>query len=346
MKRTNETTLEQPEKKINFDPASLRAVRRTNTTKPVQQVVICGGTHGNESNGVFLVKHFLKSPALVTRPSFSTQCLFTNPFSIATNTRYVDEDLNRCCFLKDLVSKAKQATKEGGRAIELDAIIGPKSSTDPNADFVFDLHNTTANTGVALMLAPDDEFALSVAAHLLRVDSSVRIVQWADVEDWALVPTLGRSGMTVEVGSCPWGCIEPTYYQQTQKLILAALDYIHTHNTSLSSPAAATASTHTVPVYRRIDTVYYPTDAETKEMTAYIHPDLQNKDFHKLENGAPIFSTFEGQTVSFEGKMADGKAYSTDQLYPFFINEAAYYESKTAFVIGERKEVQAQVWDV
>ena len=51
---------------------------------------------------------------------------------------------------------------EHRRARELNALLGPKRSADPRTDFIIDLHNTTAQTGVALMLAPDDSFAHEV----------------------------------------------------------------------------------------------------------------------------------------------------------------------------------------
>ena len=68
----------------------------------------------------------------------------------------------------------KQANSlEHRRARELDQLLGPKRSATPRADFVIDLHNTTAETGVALMIAPTDEFAHEVAHYLTLLDASV-----------------------------------------------------------------------------------------------------------------------------------------------------------------------------
>ena len=66
---------------------------------------------------------------------------------------------------------------EHQRARELNELLGPKRSTEPNTDFIIDLHNTTAQTGVALMLAPNDSFAYEVANHLMEVDPSVRLCE-------------------------------------------------------------------------------------------------------------------------------------------------------------------------
>jgi len=37
---------------------------------------------------------------------------------------------------------------EERRAREVDLLLGPKDSRSPVADFIFDLHNTTSNTGI------------------------------------------------------------------------------------------------------------------------------------------------------------------------------------------------------
>ena len=56
------------------------------------------------------------------------------------------------------------------------------------------------------MLAPNDAFAHEVANHLMEEDTDVVIVEWTrGKSDYHLLPTLGRSGMTFEVGACPWG---------------------------------------------------------------------------------------------------------------------------------------------
>ena len=95
----------------------------------------------------------MKHPELVKRPSYKTTTMLTNIASVEANRRYVETDMNRCFLLKDLQDPALD-TLEHKRAREIDAILGPKSSPDPAADIVFDLHNTTANSGFLLLMAP------------------------------------------------------------------------------------------------------------------------------------------------------------------------------------------------
>lgn len=307
-------------------------------TACVKKVAIVGGTHGNETNGVHLAKHFMRNMSLVKRPSFETEVLLSNVAAIEQNTRYVEEDLNRCYFLADLQNdQMSRSTLERKRAREVDAALGPKSSDTPKCDLIIDLHNTTANTGVALLMAPDDEFAHEIGHHLMGLDDSVRVVEWKDQPDWPLCPSIGRSGLTFEVGACPWGCIEPELFQTSRRLIMALLDYVEQHNALISSGGGKQQEV-TMTVYRSIGvSMDYPRcDGDP---VGHVHPALQNKDFSELRDGDPLFMTFDGEEVKF-----DRKSYKVpekyDKVYALFVNEAAYYEKKVALMLmscGEAK---------
>ena len=45
-------------------------------------------------------------------------------------------------------------------------------------DYVLDLHNTTANTGVAIMCSPRDPLSQALVAYLQTKDPSVRLILW------------------------------------------------------------------------------------------------------------------------------------------------------------------------
>ena len=124
--------------------------RRIGEDSAVKCVAIVGGTHGNERHGVHMVHHYLAHPSEVSRESFTTICVLGNPAAVdnkgtGAGTRYVDEDLNRCFPAALLYSDKLPAEQnvEEKRAREVDALLGPKKSATPAADFIFDLHNTT-----------------------------------------------------------------------------------------------------------------------------------------------------------------------------------------------------------
>ena len=312
--------------------------RRTLPTACVKKVAIVGGTHGNETNGVHLAKHFMRNMSLVKRPSFETEVMLSNVAAIQQNTRYVEEDLNRCYLLSDLQNAEKsKSSLERKRALEVDAALGPKSAESPKCDLIIDLHNTTANTGVALLMAPDDQFAHEIGHHLMGLDDSVRVVEWNDQPDWPLCPSIGRSGLTFEVGACPWGCIEPALFQKSRRLVLALLDYVDQHNALITAGTGKTQEV-TMKVYRSIGvSMDYP--RVDGDPIGHVHPALQNNDFCELNDGDPIFMTFDGKAVNFDRK-EHKVPEKYDKVYALFVNEAAYYEKKVALMLMSCGEAQ------
>lgn len=311
--------------------------RRTLPGAVVRRVAIVGGTHGNEANGVHLAKYFLRNLATVQRPSFQTEVLLANTEAIENNTRYVEEDMNRCYFLADLADDAKaKTTKERKRAREVDEFLGPKRAPEPRCDLVIDLHNTTAATDVALMMAPDDDFAHELGYHLATLDKGVRVVNWNDQADWPLCPSVGRSGMTFEVGSCHWGCVVPDLFDRSKDLLLALLDYVEAHNKAIVAGATA-RETVSLPVYRSLGiSIDYPR-CEDGELDGMIHPERQMGDFRPLVDGDKLFKTFGGEEKQFVKKNYKIPE-KTGEVYSVFVNEAAYYEKKIAVMLFDKAE--------
>ena len=58
-----------------------------------------------------------------------------------------------------------------------------------------------------------------------------------------------------------------------------------------------------------------------------IHPQLENKDYQKLQPGEPIFLTFAGKTIFYEGQ---------ETVWPVFVNEVAYYEKGIAMCLTKK----------
>jgi len=367
--------------------------KRSLALAPVRTVAIVGGTHGNELAGPALVRFLGESqPELARRPSFSTRCVLSNLKAIDENRRYVSEDLNRC-FDFNALRAAREASPENRnieqqRALELDEFLGPKfppsafsSSSqgespdqgqdqghlrvhEAQTDFLMDLHNTTSNTGVLLCFHKDDAFAREVAAYLRQFDSSLCTSLWPQ-EDPPYLPTIARSGMTVEVGPMPHSTMRAEVYEKTKQLLLRALDYVEMHNQSLAQSqnqqASELDSTEPVksegqsekkharikvkmPVAERVAEVDYPRD-QYGRLTGFIHPKLQGiaelREESFVQQGSPIFQTEAGETLALDLEMAglDKDA----KYYPMFVNEAAYYEKKVAFFLTQIKEHEVEI---
>lgn len=65
-----------------------------------------------------------------------------------------------------------------------------------------------------------------------------------------------------------------------------------------------------------------------------VHPALQDHDFQELKDGDPLFLMLDGTTRCFSKK--ECQVPEDETVYPFFVNEAAYYEKKVALMLGKR----------
>lgn len=308
-------------------------------------VCICGGTHGNETNGVYLARNFSKiqgPPGGAHGFDFELKVIESNPEAVKKNVRYTEEDLNRCFTCKDLGDPDHVKLYEHRRAKEINQLLGPKTSPTPVCDYILDLHNTTAATGVALLMHPRDKFSQELAAYLQSIDSTVRVALWAD-RDVMLLPSVGRSGMTFEVGPVPCGCLNAVQYKQSETLVKAAMTYMTAHNNARKRAADGSTAkrvTAKLQCIQLIQTLAFPRDAD-KELLGMIHPALDGKDFLPLRAGDPVFLMFDGSEKTL-ADVAPDLIKTEGVIYPFLVNETSYYEKDIAFMAGRLVDYQVE----
>lgn len=276
----------------------------------IKHVAITGGTHGNELTGVYLLKHWRNNPEQVCRDSFITELHLANPKAHGHNRRYLDQDLNRQFAWPDLNDHAL-CGYEQNRAKSLNSLLGPKD--EPRVDFVLDLHTTTANMGVTLVIKSDDPLVTGMAFYVKQCRPEVTLFHEpaGRLDDNFLISLGRRHGLLVEVGPVPQGLLRWDIYQQTRDVTGLCLDYLDAFNRG--EPPEVPAS---MPGFRFVEKVRLP-ENERGELTAMVHPDLQDADYQPIEPGNPLFITLDGQTLPYEGE---------ETLYGAFINEAAYYD--------------------
>ena len=104
-------------------------------------------THGNETTGQSVVNKLLKNPILSNKFDY----IIGNPKALEKNTRFTDVDLNR-------VAPGKKSSKlyEEQRAYELVNIF-------KKYKHVIDIHTTTANNRIVIILSKIDIYSLSLA---------------------------------------------------------------------------------------------------------------------------------------------------------------------------------------
>lgn len=278
-----------------------------------------GGTHGNELTGIYLVKKFQRLPALIQRATFESIPILANPVAFSAVRRYVHADLNRC-FTPEILEQPRVDTYEAGRARELyETLVVNQAS---RVDLILDIHSTTANMGLTVILVNHHPFNLKLTAYLTRMNPAVKVYSaYQPGKSLTFLNAVCELGFAIEVGAIAQGTLQAQLFQQTETLIHAILDYCDRHNQG--NGADETQLT----VYQHVQTVDYPQN-DQGELIGMIHPHLQHQDYKPLSPGDPIFLTWEGETLRYEGATV---------VYPIFINEAAYYEKGIACCLTERQ---------
>ncbi|XP_077657193.1 aspartoacylase-like isoform X2 [Urocitellus parryii] len=264
------------------------------TGDPIKKIAIFGGTHGNELTGVFVVKHWLENDAEIQRTGLEVKPFITNPRAVKKCTRYIDCDLNRVCDLENLGKEmSEDLPYEVKRAQEINHLFGPKNSED-SYDIIFDLHNTTSNMGCTLILEDSRNDFLIQMYHYIKTSLD------------------------------PLPCY--VYLIEHPSLKYTTISSVAKYPVGKEFPPCA------IEVYKVVEKVDYPRN-ESGEITAVIHPNLQDQDWKPLHPGDPMFVTLDGKTILLGGDCT---------VYPVFVNEAAYYEKKEAFAKTKKLTLNAK----
>ncbi|MDX1810007.1 MAG: aspartoacylase [Sulfurospirillaceae bacterium] len=291
----------------------------------VKKIAITGGTHGNELTGVYLIKKFLKKPDLVQRKNFETIFMHTNLGAMKQCTRYVEKDLNRTFVIKDLADPSL-CTYEDILAKSINQKLGPKGSSNPNVDFIVDLHSTTSDMGLSIIIDNESDLVWQLASYLKVHEPKLHIFRWkGDTPEVAFVNSIAKNGFAVEVGPIPQGVLRADLFFETEKLVQKILDFFEKYNDDKLETLPKK-----IEIYDHIKLVDFPRDEEG-DIGATVHPNLQDHGYVKLTKGDPLFVDLDGNVINYEE--------DDDEVYALFINEAAYYEKGFALCLAKKKTI-------
>ncbi len=294
---------------------------------PIRTVAVVGGTHGNEFSGIYLEKRYRNQPELMARSSFSCKTLFANPEAHQANKRYLHSDLNRQFKTADLANPLL-TNYEQSRAKVINAELGPKGAA--KTDFVIDLHNTTSNMGACLILTQPGRIYNLLAGYIrLKMPDAVisRDEDHFAAEDHALLCTVGTYGVIVEVGPQPQSVLRQDVLEQMHEMTQHILDFIELYNTH-----ALPELPKRVEAFRYLHSIKLPLSA-SGERLGLVHKNIQDRDYHPIEPGAPLFTLFDGTVLNYDG---------TEVVYPTFINEAAYYDNNLAMSLNDKVWIEVE----
>ncbi|KAI5608411.1 aspartoacylase [Silurus asotus] len=285
-----------------------------------RRVAIFGGTHGNEMSGVALVSVWTRDDREIRRSRVRTEPFLCNPRAVEKCARYIDTDLNRAFTPENLsMPGGEELPYEVRRAKEINQIFGPKGSPDAY-DVIFDLHNTTSNMGSTLILeSATDHFNLQMVHYIKKAmapESCMVLLTEHPQLKYSTTRSVAKHPVGLEVGPQPQGVLRSNIFESMRRIVKHALDFIEMFNGGVEFPACR------VEVFRVHERVDYPRDTNGN-ISAMVHPHLQDCDWEPLNPGDPMFQTFDGSTIAYQG---------AGPVYPTFINEAAYYEKHQAFV--------------
>lgn len=272
-----------------------------------KKVIIFGGTHGNEWTGIMAVKEY--ADALKNEfKDLDLHIHLANPEAYKLNKRFKDEDLNRAF---QFLHEKRPESYENGRAREL------KNLIDQGSCFVLDLHTTTSNMGNTVIIGHDGPLNFHVASQLVNKFADTRVILSPDPHKKYLA-SQSQFGMMIEVGPVANGVINAASLEATLALIRQVLQTLATLTTLTSGQ---------LEIYEESEDIFYPQNAGG-ELTSYIHPDFQGKDFAALEGSYTPFKSFLGE---------DESRVAQEKMYPIFINEAAYYPMKLAYTLCKKR---------
>jgi aspartoacylase len=270
--------------------------------------------------------------------------VISNPRAVELNRRYVDFDLNRCCATEDLANP-HQAGYERQRAQVLNALFGPKGSADPAYQFLIDLHSTTAHLGPTVIIREDEPLARVIAARVVRDLPEVRVMAYLAEDgttgggaanagggpgsanrpgDYPYLAEITPHGIEVEVGPVPQGVVRADILIWNERIVNRIVAALDAWNADEDLDIAKELT-----VFRYVGDSDFPRD-ETGAMVGTIHPDRQDRDFVPLQHGDPLYLTFDGREVPYEGPSG---------LVPVFVNEAAYYEKRAALTLAQERTI-------
>ena len=287
------------------------------------RVLLVGGTHGNERNGLWLLDQWRLHPGQLQRHGLALELVVGNPAAVQDNRRYLERDLNRS-FSPELLSDPNAQEYELRRARELLARHGPEGN-EPCL-VAIDLHSTTAAMGNSLVLYNRQPASLALAAALQRRLGLPVYLHESDLHQSGYLAARWPCSLVIEVGPVAQGLVCGPICQQSQIAVETALEALS------QARAGAIPLGSELVVHRHLRSIDLPRHDDGSP-AALVHPDLQDRDWRPLGAGDPLFLAMDGTVTAFIPEQGE----ASEPCWPVFINEAAYGEKGIALSLTSRQ---------
>ena len=200
-------------------------------------------------------------------------------------------------------------------------ILGPKGQSQ--YDLIIDMHTTTTNMGITL-ISDTNPYNLVIAQKVKQRVTGVNIYCFKKSDRiLSCLRSITPYGIGIEIGPVSQNILRHDIIDMMELTVSTILDVVCELNTDPSQICKLQTE-----VYFHLDDMAYP--EETSHLNYVIHRNIEGKDYQMLRTGDPIFITEDYAVIKYNGQ---------DNVYPVFINEAAYYEKKMAFSITQKRYI-------
>ncbi len=290
------------------------------------QLLLVAGTHGNEINAPWLFDQWDKKPTLIHRSGLNLNKVIANPIARKKCQRYIDKDLNRS-FSPELLENYANKDLETCIARELVLENGPRGNNP--SQIVIDFHSTTSSMGTSIVVYGRRSVDLAIVSLIQkRLQVPIYLHEGDDSQNGFLVEAW-PCGFVVEIGPVPQGVIHNKIINQTLLMIETCIEEI---NNVINNNAIFPKQ---LIIHRYFKSIDFPRDSSGLP-NAFIHSEVQSKDWIPLSIDQNIFANIEGELFKLYN-------YSKENdLVPVFINEAAYAEKNIAMILTKKEVIDFQ----
>jgi len=273
-------------------------------TDPIRTVVIATGVHGNEQTSMELGNYWIKNPKELEREGLRVSMIKADVDNDSKCVRFQDVDMNDQFGFDTLYAAPSESDpRELKIARQIAEALGGKPLNPKNPDFILDLHNTTANMGICIIVSQATPLNKRVIGHVVKKFPWVNV--WYTPDDITAdtsFDSLSRNGFTVEVGPVPHGKFDPAKARYEYDLVHEILNFLVEWNRgNIGKPTKVT-------VFKQLGDIYYPDGGK-------VFPPLLMSDYLPINKGDVIMLDGAGQPVKWTGDQT---------VWPVMIDEVAY----------------------
>ena len=291
----------------------------------VQRILIVSGTHGNEINPIWAVKHFNREENILNH-GIQYEFIIGNPLAYEKGCRYIDADLNRSFKEIKNHDQYKNSAYETSRANFLVDQFGINGSKP--CQIAIDLHTTTANMGTSIVMYGRRFKDFCLAALLQNKFGLPIYLHEKDKSQTGFLVEAWPCGLVIEIGAVAQNFYDPKIIDRFLIIISSLREEIDKlKNNLIELPKELVVYVHKC-------SIDYPRD-EKGDIDGIIHPERINQDWKIIKKGDPLFFDSKGIIHRYDGDQS---------MWPVFIGEVAYKEKKIAMsytkkeVIGSKQQ--------